>query len=305
MQTLTDFALRDKYEKVRKLRSPLEDVKKLLDWNAFLSLFPDKLSIMGRPEYHKIFMVKILFLQNWFGISDEEVEYQIHNRLDFQAFLDFPTQVPDYSTVWRFRDDLTEGEILDKMWIELQRQIREKYIDIQKGVIQDARFIFADPGKKRSGMEGRVSGAKTSRSRDGTWTKKNNKSYFGFKLHTKVQQGSKLITGMAVTTASTHDSALDLANQDEIVYRDKAYTGVKTRARGNGSMKRGILDIYDLLRNKRIAKKRCRGEHPYGSMDRTLHAGKTKLTTLARVAVQQVFVVMAYNLHRLRFLLST
>lgn len=109
---------------------------------------------------------------------------------------------------------------------------------------------------------------------------------------------------MAVTTASTHDSAIDLADEDEVVYRDKAYTGVATKARGNGSMKRGILDIYDVLRNKRIAKKRCRGEHPYGVMDRVLHAGRTKLTTLVRVTVQQVFIVMAYNLHRLRFLLS-
>jgi IS5 family transposase len=69
-------------------------------------------------------------------------------------------------------------------------------------------------------------------------------------------------------------------------------------------MKRGKLSPHEHLRNKRIAKKRCRGEHPYGTMHRSFKAGRTKLTTLARVFVQHVFVCMAYNVHRLRFLLK-
>ena len=56
-------------------------------------------------------------------------------------------------------------------------------------------------------------------------------------------------------------------------------------------------------RNKRISKKRCKVEHPFGTIHRTFHAGYTKLTTLARVYVQQVFVCMTYNLHRLEFLI--
>jgi len=70
------------------------------------------------------------------------------------------------------------------------------------------------------------------------------------------------------------------------------------------SMKRGSLTPHEQLRNKRISKKRCRGEHPYGTMHRSFKAGRTKLTTLPRVFVQHVFVCIAYNLHRLRFLLS-
>ena len=144
--------------------------------------------------------------------------------------------------------------------------------------------------------------AKTSRSRDGSWTKKNNKNHFGFKLHTKVQRGSKIITNMAVTTARVHDSKIDLSEPEDIIYRDSAYTGVKARAKGNGSMKRGKLSIRDKLRNKRISRKRSQGEHPYATISRSFGGGHTKLTTVARVFVQQMFVCIAYNIHRLRFL---
>lgn len=305
MENLIDFAFKSKYEKVKKLRSRLEKMKGIIDWDKFLPLFPEKKAGPGRPAYDKAFMVKTLFLQSWYGLSDEELEYQIHNRLDFQNFLDCPENVPDYSTVWRFREELADGDTIDKLWAELQKQMDEKHIKIEKGVIQDASFIQADPGKKHSGMERRGREAKTSRSKDGTWTQKNNKSYFGFKLHTKIQRGSKLIKEVALTTAKTHDSEIDMANPEEIVYRDKAYTGVKTKAKGNGSMKRGKLTPKEKLRNQRITRKRSQGEHPYGTIQRSFNGGRTKLTTIPRVFIQQVIVCAAYNIHRLQFLLST
>ena len=273
-------------------------MKNLLDWNAFVSLFPVEDNSRGRPAYDKIFMVRLLFLQSWYSLSDEELEFQVYDRLSFQHFLDYPVKIPDFTTVWRFRDELTGTDTIDKIWQELQQRIAAKNVRIEKGVIQDASFIHAEPGKTNSGMDNRGM-AKTSRSRDGSWTKKNGKSHFGFKLHSKVQRGSKIIMEVAVTTAKVHDSNIDLAAPDEIVYRDTAYTGVKTRAKGNGSMKRGKLSEYDKRRNKRISRKRSQGEHPYATIHRSFGGGKTKLTTVARVFVQQVFVCMAYNLHRL------
>ncbi len=303
MKTLLDFALREKYAKVKQLRSRLEDVKTLIDWSTFLELFPEKESNFGRPAYEKVLMVKILFLQNCYSVSDEEMEYLIHDRLSFQQFLDYPESIPDFSTIWRFREELTEGNIIDKIWDEIHRQIGEKGIEIKKGVIQDASFVVADPGKKHSGMDGRGREAKTSRSRDGSWTKKGGKSIFGFKAHTKMDVKSKIITEIAVTTAKTFDGNVDLANPDEVAYRDRGYTGCGTRAAGNATMKRGKLTPHEKLRNKRISRIRSRGEHPYGTMHRTFKAGRTKLTTIPRVFVQQVFGYIVYNLHRLEFLL--
>ena len=304
MKSLTDFALKEKYANVKKLRSRLADMKSLLDWKQFAKLFPERETDIGHPSYDPILKLKCLFLQSWYSISDEELEYQIHDRLSFQEFLDFPESVPDYSTIWRFREELTKADTIDKIWAELQRQISESNIKVSKGVIQDASFIQADPGKTNSGMTGRGREAMTSRSKDGTWTKKGDKSYFGFKSHTKVDDKSKLIREVAVTTAKTFDGNIDLAKEDEIVSRDRCYTGCKTRAKGDATMLRGRLTPKQKLRNKRISRKRCRGEHPYATMHRSFKAGRTKLTTLGRVFVQQVFVCMAYNVHRLRFLIN-
>lgn len=303
MKNLLDFALTERYERVKTLKPQLQEMKELLDWNSFEKLFAETDSKRGRPPYDRVFMVKCLFLQSWYGISDEELEFQVNDRLSFQQFLDYPKNIPDYSTIWRFREELQENDMTDKIWDELKRQIEEKGFEIQKGHVQDARFIHAPPGKKNSGMDNRGREAKTSRSKDGTWTKKNNKSYFGFKCHVKVGLETKLIKEVAGTTASAHDNEIDLFEEDEIGYRDKAYTGVKSKAKGNGSMKRGNLSPRDELRNKRISKKRCRGEHPFGTMFLSMHAGYTRLTTNGRVFVQQVFVCAAYNLLRLKFLL--
>ena len=303
MESLIDFALQEKYSKVQRLRSKLEDMRKLLDWNAFAPLFPQRESLRGRPNYEKMLMLKLLFLQGWYGLSDEELEFQVNDRFSFQQFLGFPKTIPDYSTVWRFREALQEEDLLDKVWSELQKQIDERNIKVEKGVIQDAVFIVAEPGKTRSGMDERGQAAKTSRNRDGSWTKKGKKSFFGYKVHTKVQRGSKIVKELAVTTARVSDNAIDLAVANEVVYRDKGYTGTKTKAKGNATMKRGNLSVKDRLRNKRIVKKRNQGEHPYATVQRALNGGSTKLTTVSRVFVQQLFVFAAYNLFRLEFLM--
>ncbi len=302
MNTLTDFALKEKYEKVKKLRSRLEEMNNLFNWNKFITLFPERETTVGRPTYDKELMIKCLFLQSWYTISDEELEFQINDRFSFQQFLGFPKSIPDYSTFWRFREEITEENIIDKIWEEQKRQLAEHNIHVKEGKIQDATFIEADPGKKNSKMEGRGREAQTSRSKDGTWTQKNGKSHFGFKAHTLIQRGSKLIEEVAVTTAKTYDGHIDLAKENDIVYRDRGYNGAKTKAKGDGTMKKGNLTIREKLRNKRIAKKRAEGEHPYATIQRGFHGGRTKLTTIPRVFVQQVFVCMAYNLHRLRFL---
>lgn len=145
--------------------------------------------------------------------------------------------------------------------------------------------------------------AKTSRNRDGSWAKKGKKSFFGYKAHTKVQRGSKIIKELAVTTARVHDNKIDLAKPGGVVYRDRGYSGAKTNALGDGTMKRGKLSFKDKFRNKRISRKRSQGEHPYGTVERAMHGGETRLTTVSRVFIQQAFVFMAYNLFRLEFLL--
>ena len=306
MNNLVNFALKEEFSKIKTLSksSNLEEIKKIIEWNKFIPLFPERETTRGRPPYEKILMVRLLFLQGWYGISDEEIEFQVNDRLSFRNFLDFPENIPDFSTIWRFREELAGADIIDKIWAELQRQIDEKNIQVKEGCIQDASFIIAEPGKQKKNNDLRGREAKTSRSKDGTWTKKGKKSYFGFKRHIKVRRGSKIIEEVAVTTAKTHDGAIDLAKPDDLIYRDRGYSGINTKAKGNGTMKKGKLNIRQKMRNRRITKRRAEGEHPLATIERSLKGGKTRLTTVYRVFVQQVFVCFAYNLHRLRFLLN-
>jgi len=64
-----------------------------------------------------------------------------------------------------------------------------------------------------------------------------------------------LIREHITTTASLHDGEIDLGKGDEAIYRDRAYTGKETKAKGNASMKRGNLTQKEKHRNQRISKK--------------------------------------------------
>ena len=75
----------------------------------------------------------------------------------------------------------------------------------QKGTIQDATVITADPGHASTNTP-RGDVAKTRRSHNGTWAMKGKKSYFGYKLHTKENCDFGLVRAVEVTTAAIHDS---------------------------------------------------------------------------------------------------
>ena len=56
---------------------------------------------------------------------------------------------------------------------------------MKQGVVQDATFITADPGHAKADKP-RGEEAETRRSTDDSWAKKGSKSYFGYKLHSKL-----------------------------------------------------------------------------------------------------------------------
>ena len=97
---------------------------------------------------------------------------KVADRISFQKFLGFPNVIPDYSTVWRFREYLSEQNITDLVWDELKKQMKTKGISFSEGKVQDATFIVAPPGKTNSGMEDRGRGEPTTRSEDESWTEK-------------------------------------------------------------------------------------------------------------------------------------
>ena len=248
-----------------------------------------------------VLMVKLLVLQSWYGLSDPELERQASLRIDFMHFLGYPEKAPDYSTVWRFRERLAETGTDKKVWAELQRQLDLKGLRVRKGVVQDASFITSDPGHAKADKP-RGTEAKTRRSKDGAWVKKGGKSFFGYKLHMKMDLDHGLIRELEASAANVHDSRVDLSQSGEVVYRDKGYQGVVPRG-WDATMKRASrghpLSIWDRLRNRRISKKRCPGERPFAVIKRVFGSGHVLVTSLPRVRVKLVFACLCFNLVQL------
>ena len=223
------------------------------------------------------------------------------DRLSFQRFLGFPETLPDYSTVWQFRERLAESGRDRLVWEEMQRQLDEKGLKVKKGVVQDATFITSDPGHSKADKP-RGEEARTRRSRDGSWTKKGSRSYHCFKLHAKMDVDYGLLRDLERTPANVHDSRVDLSRPGEVVYRDKGYFGVEPRGYDT-TMRRGVwgrpLGISDRLRNMRINRKRAPGERPFAVIKRVFHAGHVLVTTVERVRVSMVFACFCFNLVQL------
>jgi len=307
------FILKQQYQKVKGLGDRLELMKQQIDWKPFIplveSVFQDNDSTGGRPHTNELIVVRSMLLQAWYGLSDPELEFQCHDRLSFRNFLGFPEQIPDFSTIWRIRDRLKEANVDKQIWDELQRQLDEKGYQVKKGTIQDASFIEADLGKKRYRREkkGRKKGEPVKYSekqlqhidKDGSFSVKHGQIHYGYKSHIKLDVDQHLIRDFDVTTASVHDSEVDLAESDEVIYRDKAFTGKQTKAKGNGSMKRGILTPHEILRNKRICRIRAPGERPFSVIKRVFKGDRTQVKTLGRVRVKEMYKYFAYDLYQL------
>jgi len=307
------FILKQQYEKVKGLGDRLELMRQQIDWKPFIPLvkgvFHDDKETGGRPHTDELVVVRSMLLQAWYNLSDPELEFQCHDRLSFRNFLGFPEQIPDFTTIWKIRDRLKEAGIDKQIWDELQRQLDMKGFKVKKGMIQDASFIEADLGKKRYRKEkkARKKGEPVKYTekqlqhmdKDSSFSVKHGQVHYGYKSHIKLDVDRHLIRDLKVTTASVHDSEIDLAGSDEVIYRDKAYTGKQTKAKGNGSMKRGNLTPHEQLRNKRICRKRAPGERPFSVIKRVFHGDRTQVKTLGRVRIKETFKCFAYDLYQL------
>ena len=216
MESLVDFGLQERYKQVKDLGDRLGELATLIDWEPFREIVGDLYTNTteqgGRPNIDVVLMIKLLVLQSMYGLSDPELERQANDKISFLRFLGFPKKIPDQTTVWYFRERLSKTKKNEAIWNELQRQLDKKGLKIRKGVIQDATFITADPGHATVDTP-RGDDAKTRRNKEGTWTMKGKKSYFGFKLHTKEDCDFGLIRALQTTTASLHDSQIDLSEK--------------------------------------------------------------------------------------------
>lgn len=318
--SFNEFILREQYKKVKGLGDRLALMKQQIDWQPFMplvrSVFEDNKIIGGRPHTNELVVVRSMLLQAWYGLSDQELEFQCHDRLSFRNFLDFPESVPDFSTIWKIRDRLKEQGNDKKIWDELQSQLDNKGYKVKEGVIQDAAFIESDLGRKRYHKEkqAKKNGEKIDYTekqkshidKDASFSVKHGQIHYGYKRHIKLDVDNNLIREMDVTTASLHDGEIDLVEKgDERAYRDKGYFGKQLNASGviDMTMKRATrnrkLNGGEQKRNKAISRVRAPGERPFGVIKRVFNGGRTFVKTLERVKIKEIFKCFAFNLYQL------
>jgi transposase, IS5 family len=95
-----------------KKGDPLEAIAALVPWESFradieaVALTPEaeKKSRAGRKPFDALLMFRMLILQSLFNLSDEQIEYQVRDRMSFTRFLglEFEDDIPDGTTLWVF-----------------------------------------------------------------------------------------------------------------------------------------------------------------------------------------------------------
>lgn len=188
----------------------------------------------------------------------------------------------------------------DKLvWAELQRQLDAKGLKVRRGMVQDATFIEADPGSSKKSHSDE---AKTHRRRDGTWAKKGKETHFEYKLHQTNDIDYCSIRDIETSTASLHDSQIDLSIPGVPVLRDKGYYCVKAKG-VDFTLERRTKDLslseLDKERNRLISILRSPGEIPNAVIKKIFNAGRALVTTVKRVHVEIVVNAFAFNLYQL------
>lgn len=230
-----------------KRKSSLDRLS-VIDWEGFRPLLMEHLSYSdqargGRRPWCPVLMLKVLILQRYFGLSDEETEFQIMDRFSFLRFLGLRPGdgAPDHATIWAFKERLGEAGML-AIFDAFGALLADRGLVGSTGKLVDASFIEAPKQRNtREENEQIKSGERPAafdenpnrgcqKDTDARWTKKNDETHFGYKNHVKVDGASKLIETFTVTAASVHDSQpveelLRETDRGKSMWADSAYTG--------------------------------------------------------------------------------
>lgn len=261
----------------------------------------------GRPQMPLAVMLRIYFLQQWYGLSDpgaEEALYDMHSMRAF-AGLDMARNViPDETTILNFRHLLEKHKLTEALFDAVKTYLQEHALLLRGGTIMDATLIKASPSTKN---------VASKRDPDMSQSKKGNQWYFGMKAHIGVDAKSGLVHTVKTTTGKVHDAKLtdDLIRSDDtIIFGDKGYVSDKrkraTRARGStwavkDKCKPGrVLSTSQKKRNKKYGTVRAKVEHVFRVIKCQFGYRKVRYRGLAKNAAQMFSLMALANLYLAR-----
>lgn len=290
----------------------LERVEKAIRWYRFEKLLRHlRPEGAGRPPYDGLLMFKALLLQQWYALSDAELEEALNDRVSFRRFLALGLEddAPDHTTLCRFRNRLVETGLAQKLFAEFDKQMEERGLMLKKGTMLDATLVAAATTRPPLGAEPRDTPDPDARfaARQG----KSGSSY-GYKAHVGVDCGTRLIRSARLTSGNVNDTVVadDLVRFDEAaVYADKAYDKTARRALlrayaikdrimhkswGGGP----ALSAWQKRHNKLISPIRAEVETVFAVVKRRMGYTRVRYRGLIKNAAHFFILAIAYNMRR-------
>lgn len=298
-QTLSDIEYSNRKRKSKR-EEFLESMDQIIPWDHWINLirvhYPS--GKHGRPPRGIELMLRMYLMQNWFNLSDVGIEDAIYDSYAMRSFmrLDFLTeQVPDATTLLKFRHLLEEHKIGEQIFSDVKERLEKAGLIMHGGTIVDATIITAPSSTKN--REGK-------RDEEMHQTKKGNQWYFGMKVHSGVDAGSGYVHTITGTAASVHDvneAEHLLRKDDDVMYGDSGYLNAAEHMDSLGEerlsklkfrinvrpssikMSKGYKGIrWDEEIENRKSSMRCKVEHPFLIVKRQFGYCKTVYRGLAK-----------------------
>ena len=300
----------------------LEEMDRVVPWQMLQSLiephYPKVGSKGGRPPIGLPVMLRIFFLQQWFGLSDPAMEEALHDVPLYRIFARLDAgqdAMPDESTILRFRHLLEAHHLQSQIFDAVSTLLQGKGLLLKQGTTVDATLIAAPSSTKNQ-----------DRQRDPQMhsSKKGNQWYFGMKAHIGVDSQSGLPHHVEATAGNVHDVTMTgqlLHGQEQVILGDAGYTGADKRADAATQAswliamkagKRKALDKQSPLgqaqerHEKAKASVRAKVEHAFGVLKCQFGYRKVRYKGLAKNAAQlkTLFALVSLYLARKKLMAS-
>jgi IS5 family transposase len=338
------FDVSQRYEGLDRKGDPLPLIAELVPWeefrprlkaalkaNGLRKTAAERKSPAGRKPWDELVIFKALVLQALYNLSDEQMEYQLRDRLSFMRFLGLGLQdrVPDATTLWLYREALVAAGAVEELFAEFDAHLRAQGYAATGGQIVDASIIAAPKQHNTRDENAAIKAGEVppewssnraklrQKDTDARWTKKHGRSYFGYKNHVGIDRKNKLVRRYTVTDAACHDSQqfgdlLDDTNSNADVWGDSAYSSeaAETMLKENGYRsrvhRRGArnhpLSEREQAGNKTRSRVRARVEHVFGHQTTAMGGKIVRTIGLARAKAKIGMMNLAYNIGRFAYL---
>jgi IS5 family transposase len=322
-------------QKLEARKDWLSELNRIMDWEIFRSCLDqlpgkERKSKAGRKPIDRILLLKMLILQLLYNLSDEELEYQTHDRKSFRRFIGLKEdgEVPDATTLWLFRQKLSDAGLIDELFETFNRFLEQSGYEAKGGQIIDATIIpvpvqHNSREENQKLMDGEIPPdweenphKLSQKDTDARWTKKNDESYFGYKNHINVDVEYGFIRIHRVSDASVHDSQefreiLDEDNEEKTIWADSAYRsqaheeelpklGYESQINERGYRNHPLTEEQKET-NRSKSKIRSKVEHVFGTYVTNMGGKLVRCIGIKRVRAVLGLKDLAYNLRRYVF----